>query len=941
MLDHIDIKGARENNLKNIDLTIPRDKLVVLTGLSGSGKSSLAFDTIYAEGQRRYVESLSSYARMFLGQMEKPDVDYIDGLSPAISIDQKTTSKNPRSTVGTVTEIYDYLRLLWARVGTPHCPICGKEIKQQTIDQIIDQVLALPEATRIQVMAPVIRGKKGEHAKIFEDARRSGYVRCRVDGIAYDLSEEIKLEKNKKHNIEIVVDRLVIREDIARRLTDSVEVASNLAGGLVVINVVGEDRDILFSQNYACEDCGVSIEELTPRMFSFNNPFGACPTCTGLGSQLKVDPDLIIPNKNLSILEGAITASGWNNIKSDGISRMYFDALAKKYRFKLDTPVKDLSKEVMDVILYGTKGEELTLHYDQPRGKGTLHQAFEGICNNLERRYKETQSDAVRKELEDCMSQSPCPTCHGRRLRRESLAVTVGGIDIDTFCHKSVTEALDFMEHLELTETQQMIAAQILKEIRSRLGFLRSVGLQYLTLSRSAASLSGGESQRIRLATQIGSSLMGVLYILDEPSIGLHQRDNDKLLKTLQDLRDLGNTLLVVEHDEDTMRAADYIVDVGPGAGVHGGQIVAAGTPEEVMNTPGSITGDYLSGRRKIPVPEHRREGNGKHLKIFGARENNLRGVDVDIPLGTFTCVTGVSGSGKSSLVNEILYKKLGADLSRVKVRPGKHDRIEGEEYLDKVIDIDQSPIGRTPRSNPATYTGLFNDIRELFASTQDAKTRGYGPGRFSFNTRGGRCEACQGDGLLKIEMHFLPDIYVPCEVCKGRRYNRETLEVRYKGKNIYEVLEMTVDEALPFFENLPKIYNRLKTLEEVGLGYVKLGQASTTLSGGEAQRVKLATELSKRSTGKTIYILDEPTTGLHSYDVQRLIDVLQKLVDAGNTIVVIEHNLDVIKTADHIIDLGPEGGDGGGTIVCTGTPEEVAACPGSYTGQYLARMLK
>ena len=941
MQNFIDIKGARENNLKNIDLTIPRDKLVVLTGLSGSGKSSLAFDTIYAEGQRRYVESLSSYARMFLGQMEKPDVDYIDGLSPAISIDQKTTSKNPRSTVGTVTEIYDYLRLLWARVGTPHCPICGKEIKQQTIDQIIDQVLSLPEATRIQVMAPVIRGKKGEHAKIFEDARRSGYVRCRVDGIAYDLGEEIKLEKNKKHNIEIVVDRLVIREDIARRLTDSVEVASNLAGGLVVINVVGEDRDILFSQNYACEDCGVSIEELTPRMFSFNNPFGACPTCTGLGSQLKVDPDLIIPNKNLSILEGAITASGWNNIKSDGISRMYFDALAKKYRFKLDTPVKDLSKEVLDVILYGTKGEELTLHYDQPRGKGTLHQAFEGICNNLERRYKETQSDAVRKELEDCMSQSPCPTCHGRRLRRESLAVTVGGMDIDTFCHKSVTEALDFMEHLELTETQQMIAAQILKEIKNRLGFLRSVGLQYLTLSRSAASLSGGESQRIRLATQIGSSLMGVLYILDEPSIGLHQRDNDKLLKTLQDLRDLGNTLLVVEHDEDTMRAADYIVDVGPGAGVHGGEIVAAGTPEEVMNTPGSITGDYLAGRRKIPVPDHRREGNGKHLKIFGARENNLRGVDVDIPLGTFTCVTGVSGSGKSSLVNEILYKKLGADLNRVKVRPGKHDRIEGEEYLDKVIDIDQSPIGRTPRSNPATYTGLFNDIRELFASTQDAKTRGYGPGRFSFNTRGGRCEACQGDGLLKIEMHFLPDIYVPCEVCKGKRYNRETLEVRYKGKNIYEVLEMTVDEALPFFENLPKIYNRLKTLEEVGLGYVKLGQASTTLSGGEAQRVKLATELSKRSTGKTIYILDEPTTGLHSYDVQRLIDVLQRLVEAGNTIVVIEHNLDVIKTADHIIDLGPEGGDGGGTIVCTGTPEEVAACPQSYTGQYLARMLK
>ena len=940
MQDHIYVKGARENNLKNVDVTIPRDKLVVLTGLSGSGKSSLAFDTIYAEGQRRYVESLSSYARMFLGQMEKPDVDYIDGLSPAISIDQKTTSKNPRSTVGTVTEIYDYLRLLWARVGTPHCPICGKEIKQQTIDQIIDQVLELPEATRIQVMAPVIRGKKGEHAKVFEDARRSGYVRCRVDGITYDLSEEIKLEKNKKHSIEIVVDRLVIRDDIARRLTDSVEIASGLSGGLVVINVVGEDRDILFSQNYACEDCGVSIEELTPRMFSFNNPYGACPTCTGLGSQLKVDPDLVIPNKNLSILEGAITASGWSNIKSDGISRMYFDALSKKYRFKLDTPVKDLSKEVMDVILYGTKGEELTLHYDQPRGKGTLHQPFEGICNNLERRYKETQSDAMRRELEDCMSECPCPTCQGRRLRKESLAVTVGGLDIDAFCHKSVTQALDFVDHLELSETQMMIAERILKEIKNRLGFLQSVGLQYLTLSRGAGSLSGGESQRIRLATQIGSSLMGVLYILDEPSIGLHQRDNDMLLKTMKDLRDLGNTLLVVEHDEDTMRAADYIIDVGPGAGVHGGEIVAAGTPEEVMNTPGSITGDYLAGRRKIPVPKERRTGNGKHLKVIGAAENNLRHIDVDFPLGAFICVTGVSGSGKSSLVNEILYKKLGADLNRVKVRPGKHDRIEGEEFLDKVIDIDQSPIGRTPRSNPATYTGLFNDIRELFASTQDAKARGYGPGRFSFNTRGGRCEACQGDGLLKIEMHFLPDIYVPCEVCKGKRYNRETLEVHYKGKNIYEVLEMTVDEALPFFENLPRIYNRLKTLEEVGLGYVKLGQASTTLSGGEAQRVKLATELSKRSTGKTIYILDEPTTGLHSYDVQRLIDVLQKLVDAGNTVVVIEHNLDVIKTADYIIDLGPEGGDGGGTIVCTGTPEEVAQCEQSYTGKYLKRML-
>ena len=940
MHTHITVKGARVNNLKNIDVSIPRDKLVVLTGLSGSGKSSLAFDTIYAEGQRRYVESLSSYARMFLGQMEKPDVDYIDGLSPAISIDQKTTSKNPRSTVGTVTEIYDYLRLLWARVGTPHCPICGKEIKQQTVDQIIDQVLALPEGTRIQVMAPVIRGKKGEHAKIFEDARKSGYVRCRVDGIAYDLSEEIKLEKNKKHEIDVVVDRLVIRPDIARRLTDSVEIAANLAGGLVVVNVVGEDRDILFSQNYACEDCGVSMEELTPRMFSFNNPFGACPTCMGLGSQMKIDPDLIIPNKDLSIVEGAITASGWNNVKGDGISRMYFDALSKKYKFKLNTPIKDLPKEIMDVILYGTGGEKLTLHYDQPRGQGTLYQPFEGIVNNLERRYRETQSDSVKRELEECMSQCSCPTCRGRRLKRESLAVTVGGLDIDSYCRKSVSDALDFMEHLELDPTQTMIAAQILKEIKNRLGFLRSVGLQYLTLSREAGTLSGGESQRIRLATQIGSSLMGVLYILDEPSIGLHQRDNDKLLATLKQLRDLGNTLLVVEHDEDTMRQADYIVDIGPGAGVNGGRVVAAGTPEEVMNTPGSVTGDYLSGRKKIPVPAQRRSGNGHWLKVFGAAENNLRHVDVAIPLGTFTCVTGVSGSGKSSLVNEILYRKLGADLNRVKVRPGKHDRIEGEEYLDKVINIDQSPIGRTPRSNPATYTGLFNDIRDLFASTPDAKSRGYGPGRFSFNTRGGRCEACTGDGLIKIEMHFLPDIYVPCEVCKGRRYNRETLEVRYKGKSIYDVLEMTVDEALPFFENLPRIYNRLRTLEEVGLGYVKLGQPSTELSGGEAQRIKLATELSKRSTGKTIYILDEPTTGLHSADVHKLIEVLQKLVDTGNTVMVIEHNLDVIKTADHLIDLGPEGGDGGGTIVCTGTPEEVAACPGSYTGQYLKKML-
>ena len=940
MLDHIFVKGARENNLKNIDVDIPRDKLVVLTGLSGSGKSSLAFDTIYAEGQRRYVESLSSYARMFLGQMEKPDVDYIDGLSPAISIDQKTTSKNPRSTVGTVTEIYDYLRLLWARVGTPHCPKCGKEIQQQTIDQIIDQVMALPEATRIQIMAPVVRGKKGTHQKLLEDARKSGYVRCRADDSLYDLTEEIPLDKNKKHNIEIVVDRLVIKEDIHRRLTDSVETAAALAGGLVVINIVGEDRDILFSQNYACEDCGISIEELSPRMFSFNNPYGACPTCTGLGAQLKVDPDLIIPNRKLSILEGAITASGWNNIKGDSISRMYFEALSKKYGFKLTTPVEELPEEVMDVILYGTKGEKLKLTYDRENGKGTLMQAFEGVVNNLERRYRETQSDAMRRDLEECMAERPCPDCGGKRLRKEALAVTVGGISIDAFCRKSVNDALAFVDGLELTPQKHLIADRILKEIKNRLGFLQSVGLQYLTLSRAAATLSGGESQRIRLATQIGSSLMGVLYILDEPSIGLHQRDNDMLLDTMKHLRDLGNTLLVVEHDEDTMRAADYIVDIGPGAGVHGGEVVAAGTAEEVMNTPGSITGDYLSGRKRIPVPTERRKGSGNFLTIRGAAENNLRGVDVSIPLGTFTCVTGVSGSGKSSLVNEILFKRLAADLNRAKTRPGKHAGIEGEEFLDKVIDIDQSPIGRTPRSNPATYTGLFNDIRDLFASTPDSKARGYGPGRFSFNVRGGRCEACQGDGLLKIEMHFLPDIYVPCEVCKGKRYNRETLEVRYKGKNIYEVLEMTVEEALPFFENLPRLYNKLQTLYEVGLSYVKLGQPSTTLSGGEAQRVKLATELAKRSTGKTIYILDEPTTGLHTADVHKLIEVLQKLVDVGNTVVVIEHNLDVIKTADHIIDLGPEGGDGGGNIVVTGTPEEVAQCAASYTGQYLKRML-
>ena len=940
MQENIIVKGARANNLKNIDVTIPRDKLVVMTGVSGSGKSSLAFDTIYAEGQRRYVESLSSYARMFLGQMDKPDVDYIEGLSPAISIDQKTTSKNPRSTVGTVTEIYDYLRLLWARAGTPHCPNCGKEIRQQTIDQIIDQVLALPEGTRIQVMAPVIRGKKGEHAKVFEDAKRSGYVRARVDGSLYELDEEIKLEKNKKHSIEIIVDRLIIRPDIRQRLTDSVETAAKLSGGLVIVNLLREEKDLSFSQNYACEDCGISMEELTPRMFSFNNPFGACPTCTGLGNQLKADPALIVQDGEKSILDGAIQASGWNNIRGDGISRMYFDALSKKYKFSLTEPWDRLSDEAKNIILYGTKGETLELHYDQPRGKGVLKQAFEGICNNIERRYKETQSDASRKELEELMSECPCPDCQGRRLRKESLAVTVGEKNIYEFTTLSVEDALIWMDGLTLTEQQMLIADRILKEIRSRLGFLKSVGLGYLTLSRSAGTLSGGESQRIRLATQIGSSLMGVLYILDEPSIGLHQRDNDKLLATLKNLRDLGNSLIVVEHDEDTMRAADYLIDIGPGAGVHGGQVVAAGTPAEVMANPDSLTGQYLSGKKKIEVPTVRRPGNGKVLKVIGAAENILRHIDVEFPLGTFTVVTGVSGSGKSSLVNEVLFKRLGAELMRMKVRPGKCDRIEGIEQLDKVVNIDQSPIGRTPRSNPATYTGLFNDIRDLFASTQEAKSRGYGQGRFSFNVRGGRCEACSGDGLLKIEMHFLPDIFVPCEVCKGRRYNRETLEVRYKGKNIADVLDMTVDEALDFFSALPKLKKRLQTLQDVGLGYVKLGQPSTELSGGEAQRVKLATELSKQATGKTIYILDEPTTGLHSDDVRKLLEVLQRLVDAGNTVVVIEHNLDVIKCADHLIDLGPEGGDGGGTIVCTGTPEAVAACPASFTGQYLKRML-
>ena len=943
MANQIFVKGARENNLKNIDVTIPRDALTVVTGLSGSGKSSLAFDTIYAEGQRRYVESLSSYARMFLGQKEKPDVDYIEGLSPAISIDQKTTSQNPRSTVGTVTEIYDYLRLLWARIGTPHCPKCGREIRQQSIDQIIEALMALGEGTRVQIMAPVIRGRKGEYAKIFDDARRSGYVRVRVDGSMYDLSEEITLEKNIKHNIEVVVDRLIIRSDVVHRLTDSCETAAALSGGLVLVNVLQEERDILFSQNYACEDCGISIEELSPRMFSFNNPFGACPTCTGLGSQLKVDPTLVIPNPALSLLDGAICASGWSNIRGDGISRMYFEALAKKYHFSLRDPVETLPPAVMDIILYGTKGEKLELEYDQPRGKGVLYQAFEGVIPNLERRYRETQSDGVRDELESCMSECPCPDCRGKRLRRESLAVTVGGSSIADYTEKSVVAALDFMEQLEptLTPQQKLIGERILKEIKARLGFLRSVGLEYLTLSRASASLSGGEAQRIRLATQSGSSLMGVLYILDEPSIGLHQRDNDKLLATLRHLRDLGNTLIVVEHDEDTMRAADYIVDIGPGAGVHGGSVVAAGTPEEIMACEDSLTGQYLSGKKKIAVPKTRRTGSGKLLTVRGAAENNLKNIDVSIPLGTFTCVTGVSGSGKSSLVNEIIFKKLGADLNRMKAHAGRHRAIEGMEHLDKVICIDQTPIGRTPRSNPATYTNLFNDIRDLFASTPDARARGYSSGRFSFNVRGGRCEACSGDGQLKIEMHFLPDIYVPCEVCKGKRYNRETLEVHYKGRSIADVLEMTVDEALEFFRDLPKLADRLQTLQDVGLGYIRLGQASTTLSGGEAQRVKLATELSKRATGRTIYILDEPTTGLHTDDVKKLLEVLQRLVDTGNTVLVIEHNLDVIKSADYLIDLGPEGGNGGGTVVAAGTPEEVAQVAESYTGQYLKKVLR
>ena len=936
MKDSIKIQGARENNLKNIDLTIPRDKMVVFTGLSGSGKSSLAFDTIYAEGQRRYVESLSSYARQFLGQMDKPDVDSIEGLSPAISIDQKTTSKNPRSTVGTVTEIYDYLRLLWARVGIPHCPHCGREINRQTIDDIVDRIESLGEGTRFIVLSPVIRQKKGEHQKVLEDARKSGFARVRVDGIVYDLNETISLEKNKKHTIELVVDRLVIRDNQRRRLTDSIETACSHSGGLVTIELPDSREEMTFSQNYACEDCGVSLTELEPRMFSFNNPSGACPTCTGLGFQMVPDVDLVIPDKSKSIFDGAIQVSGWSSAKTDSIFRMYFEALSQKYHFSLTDPVSTLSEAAMDVILYGTKGEKLKMTYNRGTGMGVLEQPFEGIMNNISRRFRETQSDAARKELEECMSTAPCSRCGGKRLSEIARAVTVGGIGIMDFCSMSVRQELEFMDNLQLSGNMAIIAEQIIREIKSRLRFLMDVGLQYLTLSRSAGTLSGGESQRIRLATQIGSSLMGVLYILDEPSIGLHQRDNDKLLQTLCKLRDLGNTLIVVEHDEDTMRAADYIVDVGPGAGMHGGEIVATGSVADIIACPGSITGQYLSGFKKIPVPSRRRAGNGKTLTISGATENNLKDVDVSIPLGTFSCVTGVSGSGKSSLVQEVLNKTLLAKLNHARTRPGACRCIEGITNLDKVIDIDQSPIGRTPRSNPATYTGLFNDIRDLFASTADAKMRGYGPGRFSFNVKGGRCEACSGDGLVKIEVHFLADVYVPCEVCRGQRYNRETLEVLYKGKNIAQVLDMTAEEAVEFFENLPKIHNKAKTLVEVGLGYVKLGQSSTTLSGGEAQRVKLATELARTSTGKTIYILDEPTTGLHAADVHKLIDVLQKLVDAGNTVLVIEHNLDVIKTADHIIDLGPEGGDEGGYVVATGTPEEVAQVPESYTGRYL-----
>ncbi len=935
----ITVKGAREHNLKNINVEIPRDELVVVTGLSGSGKSSLAFDTLYAEGQRRYVESLSSYARMFLGQMDKPDVDSIDGLSPSISIDQKTTSKNPRSTVGTVTEIYDYLRLMYARIGIPHCPICGREIKQQTVDQIVDKVLEMPEGTKIQVMSPVIRAKKGEHKKELDSAVKSGFVRVRADGMLYDLSEEIKLEKNKKHNIEIVIDRLVIKQSIRSRLADSVETASKLSGGLVIVAVQGEE-DILFSQNYACPEHGISIDELSPRMFSFNNPYGACKKCTGLGVFMQIDINRIIPDATKSVRQGGIKGSGWA-MEGSTIAAMYFEALAEKYQFSLDTPLRDLPEEIVDILLYGTKGEKITVHRKNEYGSGIYQTEFEGIINNLERRFRETQSNWVKAEIESYMSAVPCDACKGRRLSPESLAVTVGDMNISEFCDMSVEQAIQFTHHATLSEREQVIAKAITKEIESRLDFLNSVGLSYLTLSRSAGTLSGGESQRIRLATQIGSSLSGVLYILDEPSIGLHQRDNDKLIATLKNLRDLGNTVIVVEHDEDTMYAADHIIDIGPGAGIHGGELVCAGTVDDIKACDRSLTGQYLSHQMYIPVPAKRRRGNGKKLKIFGAYQNNLKNINIEFPLGKFICVTGVSGSGKSSLVNEILYKQLASDLNGARPLPVSCKKITGVEYLDKVIDINQSPIGRTPRSNPATYTGVFTDIRELFAQTTEAKMHGFGSGRFSFNVKGGRCEACQGDGIIKIEMHFLPDVYVPCEVCKGKRYNRETLEVKYKGKSIYDVLEMTVEEGCEFFANHQKIYTKLRTLYDVGLGYIKIGQPSTTLSGGEAQRIKLAAELSKRSTGKTIYILDEPTTGLHIADVHRLIDVLQKFVDNGNTVVVIEHNLDLIKTADHIIDLGPEGGDGGGTVIAEGTPEEIAACESSYTGRYLKKYLE
>lgn len=941
MKNEIVIRGAREHNLKNIDLTIPRDKLVVFTGVSGSGKSSLAFDTLYAEGQRRYVESLSSYARQFLGQMEKPDVDQIDGLSPAISIDQKTTSHNPRSTVGTVTEIYDYLRLLYARIGVPHCPKCGKEIKKQTIDQIVDRVLELPERTKIQLLAPVVRGRKGEHVKLLEDAKKSGYVRVRVDGIIYDLSEEIKLEKNKKHTIEIIVDRLVVKEGIQKRLTESIETVTALTGGLLVVDVNQGEDELVFSQNFSCPDCGIDLMEIEPRLFSFNNPSGACPTCTGLGMQMKFDEQLIVPNDSLSIAGGAIVAPGYNSISSkDTMTRVLFDALAEEYGFSLDTPFRELPEEIKKIIFYGTGGKKLRITYTNYRGTGSYDYAFEGIIPNLQRRYSET-SETMRGEYEEYMTNIECPSCHGMRLRPEVLAITVGGKNISQVTEMSVADIQKFFQNLQLSGRDEMIAERILKEIHARIGFLVDVGLDYLTLSRAAGTLSGGEAQRIRLATQIGSGLVGVVYILDEPSIGLHQRDNDKLLKTLQHLRDIGNSLIVVEHDEDTMYAADFIVDVGPGAGKDGGNIICIGDVEEIKACTESLTGDYLSGRKKIEVPEKRRPVNPEAmLHIVGAAENNLKQINVDIPLGIFTCVTGVSGSGKSSLVNEILYKRLARDLNRAKLRPGNHEDMNGQNQLDKVINIDQSPIGRTPRSNPATYTGLFDMIRDVFAQTTEAKMRGYQKGRFSFNVKGGRCEACAGDGIIKIEMHFLPDIYVPCEVCHGKRYNRETLEVKYKGKTISDVLEMTVEEALEFFENIPRIKAKLQTLYDVGLSYVQLGQSSTTLSGGEAQRVKLATELSKKSTGRTMYILDEPTTGLHMADVHKLVHILQRLAEGGNTVVVIEHNLDVIKTADYIIDLGPEGGTGGGTIVACGTPEEVCGVPESYTGKYLKPIL-